>query len=78
MTNLNASSQFIRIVLGILLIIAAWYGPQTQWLTGEWQKLWTLGWFGLIPLISGIIAFCPLYAVLGFGHKPKDSNKAPR
>ena len=27
------------------------------------------GWLGIIPLVSGIAAFCPIYAVLGLGHK---------
>jgi hypothetical protein len=76
MCNLNISSQILRIIFGLLLIAAAWFGPQTGWLTGDWMKLWPVGWIGIIPLISGIAAFCPIYAVLGFGHKP-DKNKKP-
>lgn len=72
MCNLNIWSQVLRVVLGLGLIALAWYGPQTDILTFEWMHLWKLGWIGLIPLISGIAAFCPIYAVLGLGHKHKD------
>jgi hypothetical protein len=68
MCNLNFSKQISRIILGIALITLAWYGPQTSLLDDNWIQLWNLGWTGLIPLISGITAFCPLYDVLGFGH----------
>jgi len=73
MCNLNIVGQLLRITLGLLLIALAWFGPQTSILSIEWMKLWMLGWFGLIPLISGILAFCPLYAVFGynFNHKQK-------
>jgi hypothetical protein len=73
MCNLSTFGQILRIIIGLILIALAWFGPQTSILSGEWMDLWVLGWFGLIPLISGIAAFCPIYAVLGFGHphKPK-------
>ena len=75
MCNLGILSQVFRIVFGLVLISLAWFGPQTTFLTFEWMYLWRLGWLGLIPLISGIAAFCPIYAVLGFGHKPHDHKK---
>ena len=73
MCNLSIISQLLRIVLGIILIALAWFGPQTSLLSFEWMSLWRLGWLGIIPLISGLAAFCPIYAVLGFGHK-KNNN----
>ena len=71
MCNLSIFSQLLRIILGIILLALAWFGPQTSLLSLEWMSLWRLGWLGLIPLISGIAAFCPIYAVLGFNHKKK-------
>lgn len=70
MCNLNAFSQLLRVTIGLLLILAAWFGPQTSILPIDMKNLWFIGWIGLIPLISGIAAFCPVYAVLGRGHKP--------
>ena len=71
MCNLSIFSQLLRIILGIILLALAWFGPQTSLLSFEWMSLWRLGWLGFIPLISGIAAFCPIYAVLGFDHKKK-------
>ena len=75
MCNLGILGQASRIVFGLVLIALAWFGPQSSLLTFEWMYLWRLGWLGLIPLISGIAAFCPVYAVFGFGHKPHDPKK---
>lgn len=72
MCNVNGVGQILRIVIGLILIALAWFGPQTSLLSFEWLYLWKLAWLGLIPLISGIAAFCPIYAVLGFGHKSQD------
>ncbi|MCK4834556.1 MAG: DUF2892 domain-containing protein [Gammaproteobacteria bacterium] len=74
MCNVDSLDQFLRVFFGLILIALAWFGPQTSYLSLEWMHLWKLGWLGLIPLISGIAAFCPIYAVLGFGHKPQDKK----
>jgi hypothetical protein len=75
MCNLSIFSQVFRIVIGAVFIALAWFGPQTDILSFEWMYMWRLGWLGLIPLISGIAAFCPIYAVLGFGHKHHDHKQ---
>ena len=75
MCNLGMFGQVSRIVFGLVLIAFAWFGPQSDILAFEWMYLWRLGWLGLIPLISGIAAFCPIYAVLGFGHKSHDPKE---
>jgi hypothetical protein len=46
--------RVIRVVLGLVLISLIFVGPHT----------W-LGLVGLIPLVTGIVGFCPLYRVLG-------------
>ena len=71
MCNLNIVAQLLRVIFGALLIALAWYGPQTTILAPELMNLWNFGWLGIVPLVSGIAAFCPIYAVLGLGHKPK-------
>jgi hypothetical protein len=76
MCNLNAFSQLFRIIIGLILLLVAWFGPQTNILAHEWMSFWRLGWLGFIPLLSGIAAFCPVYAVFGFGHKPEEKNKS--
>jgi hypothetical protein len=76
MCNLKPFSQIFRIILGSILIAAAWFGPQTSLLSSEFMKLWAIGWIGLVPLISGIAAFCPVYAVFGRGHNPETKKEA--
>ena len=44
----------LRIIVGLVLLALVFTGPQTPW-----------GWVGLVPLLTGIFGFCPLYTVLG-------------
>lgn len=53
-TNEGNSDRTMRVVFGLLLVSLVFVGPQTPW-----------GWLGLIPIATGLIGFCPLYAVLG-------------
>lgn len=48
--NAGILDRLIRIVLAIVIIIAGFY----------YQSLWAL--IAVIPLVSGITGFCPLYA----------------
>ena len=77
MCNLNTPSQLFRIIIGLVLIALAWFGPRSTIIGTEWIDMWALGWTGLIPLITGIAAFCPVYAVLGFSHPQKQKNIDP-
>lgn len=54
MKNVGTVDKVIRIVLGVVLLALVFVGPQTPW-----------GWIGIIPLVTGLIGFCPLYGVLG-------------
>ena len=51
--NIGQTDKWIRIVVGLALIVwAATGGP-----------VWA--WVGAIPLATGLINFCPLYRMLG-------------
>jgi len=52
--NEGAVDRILRIVLGIAVLSLVFVGPRTPW-----------AWLGLVPLLTGVIGFCPLYAVLG-------------
>lgn len=56
MPNANEGlvDRLIRIAVGLFVLSLAFVGPQTPW-----------GYLGLIPLITGIVGFCPLYRLLG-------------
>jgi len=74
MCNLSIFGQVLRMLFGAILIALAWLGPQTNLLSFELMWLWKFGWLGFIPLLSGISAFCPVYAVLGFSHRGKSNS----
>lgn len=52
--NTNALDRGIRIMLGLVLLSLFLFGPKTSW-----------GLVGLVPLVTGVIGFCPLYRALG-------------
>lgn len=52
--NIGSTDRLVRVILGIGLLLIAFEGPHTAW-----------GYLGLIPLITGIVGYCPLYHVLG-------------
>lgn len=51
--NVGTVDKWLRVALGVALIVwAATGGPAWAWL-------------GLIPLLTGLFGFCPLYRLLG-------------
>lgn len=58
--NIGSIDATIRIILGIILLSLIFIGP---------KSLWGLG--GLIPLIAGIIGYCPLYPIFGINTNKK-------
>lgn len=54
--NVGRVDKGIRIVAGIVVL------SLLVWLPGNWR--W-FGLIGLVPLITGIIGYCPSYALFG-------------
>jgi len=52
--------RVLRVLVGLLLIALVFVGPKSAW-----------GWIGLIPLITGLVGFCPLYRLVGLNTCPK-------
>lgn len=52
--NEGTIDRVIRVVAGAGILSLAFIGPQTPW-----------AYLGAIPLLTGLVGFCPLYAVLG-------------
>ncbi len=52
--NVGTVDRVIRVIVGVVLIGLALVGPKTPW-----------GWIGVIPLVTGLIGYCPLYSLLG-------------
>jgi hypothetical protein len=55
--NVGSTERVIRVILGAALILGYFLNPDG---TYSW-----LYWIGLIPLVTGLIGSCPLWAVLG-------------
>ncbi len=63
MKNVGGIDKILRIVVGLALISLVFVGPMTAW-----------GWVGLIPLLTGLFNFCPLYPLIGLSTCKKCSE----
>jgi hypothetical protein len=54
-TNVGSIDRALRIGVGLVLV-----GLAASGVVGWW------GWLGIVPLATGIIGWCPPYAMLGF------------
>lgn len=52
-SNEGTTDRALRIFVGVLLLGLALSGT-TAW-----------GWIGVVPLLTGLAGFCPLYTALG-------------
>lgn len=52
--NVGGSDKILRVAAGAALIAFTLLG-----IIGAW------GWIGLVPLLTGLFNFCPLYTLLG-------------
>ena len=55
-TNEGTADRVIRAVLGVALLL---------FLPGPWN------WIGVLPLLTGVLGFCPVYRLLGINTCPK-------
>lgn len=52
--NEGTIDRALRVVLGLVVLSLVFVGPKTAW-----------GWVGLVPVVTGLVGFCPLYSILG-------------
>lgn len=52
--NIGNWDRNLRIILGFGLLSLVFVGPQTPW-----------GLVGLVPLVTGLARFCPVYRIAG-------------
>ncbi|HBA35017.1 MAG TPA: DUF2892 domain-containing protein [Gammaproteobacteria bacterium] len=57
--NEGSTDRIIRVIIGLALLSLTVIGPQSPW-----------GLIGLIPLITGLVGFCPLYKLFGLNTCP--------
>lgn len=63
--NVGGTDRILRIILGLALIALTLSGQIGAW-----------GWLGLLPLITGVVRFCPAY--LPFGLSTCKNPDSPR
>jgi len=52
--NEGKLDRVLRVIVGLVLIALVFVGPQTPW-----------GWIGVVPLLTGLVGYCPVYTLLG-------------
>lgn len=52
--NIHPIERTVRVLVGLVLISMAFVGP---------KNLWFL--FGFVPVLTGLVGWCPPYAILG-------------
>lgn len=60
--NEGTIDRIVRVVVGAGIVSLAFVGPQTPW-----------AYLGLIPIATGLMGYCPAYALVGINtcpHKP--------
>ena len=53
--NIGKTERVIRVLAGLGILSLVFIGPQTAW-----------GWIGAVPLLTGLIGYCPAYSLIGF------------
>lgn len=59
LTNEGGIDRALRVIVGLVLLSLVFVGPQTPW-----------GWIGIVPLLTGIVGFCPAYRIFGLSTCP--------
>ncbi len=63
--NESGWDRVIRVVLGLALLYIGWAGV----VSGGWGVFFKV--FGFLPFVTGLVGFCPTYALLKVRTKAK-------
>lgn len=55
-SNIGTLERIVRVVVGLAILPLAFWGPESPW-----------AYLGLLPLLTGLLGWCPPYALLGIG-----------
>ena len=67
--NVSTLDRVIRVLLGLFMLWAGWSGAAD----GLWQV--ALRIFAWVPLVTGLIGWCPLYIITGIStYRPRASR----
>jgi len=57
--NEGTVDRILRVVIGAVVLSLVFVGPQTAW-----------GWIGIVPILTGVLGYCPAYSLLGISTCP--------
>lgn len=57
--NEGGLDRILRVIVGLALLSLTVVGPQSMW-----------GLVGIVPLLTGLAGYCPLYTLLGINTCP--------
>ena len=52
--NIGRIERIVRVVAGLGVLTLAFVGPRSPW-----------AWLGLLPLVTGLLGWCPPYSLFG-------------
>jgi hypothetical protein len=61
-TNIGTPERLFRALLGIAILSLAVVGPRSPW-----------GYVGIVPLLTALLGWCPLYRILGISTVRKEA-----
>lgn len=64
-TNVGMIDRVIRIIIGVILLA---YALKIGFAPTGWN--W-VGWIGVIPILTAIFGYCPLYSLVGMSTCPR-------
>ena len=57
--NEGMIDRVLRVIVGLAIMSLVFIGPQTPW-----------AWIGLVPLVTGLVGYCPVYSLFGLRTGP--------
>ncbi len=69
-SNEGGFDRLLRIIVGAALLLGVFFGSSIGL---GWLNPW--GWIGVVPLVTGLIGWCPAYAILGIRTCPIQGQK---
>jgi hypothetical protein len=64
--NEGMIDRAVRVIVGLAILSLAFIGPKTPW-----------AYIGLLPIVTGLVGFCPAYAILGLRTCPASTPAPP-
>ncbi|NTV15721.1 MAG: DUF2892 domain-containing protein [Desulfobulbaceae bacterium] len=52
--NIGSIERVLRVLVGFGILSLAFIGPASPW-----------GYLGLVPIVTGLVGWCPLFAAVG-------------